>query len=43
MDNYYGLNFDTITIEDCIELYKKCNGYIEINDGHIITIVRGDW
>lgn len=40
MDNYYGLNFDTITIEDCIELYKKCNGYVE---RHIMTIVRGEW
>lgn len=43
MDNYEGLNFDAITIEDCLELHEKCNSYVFINDGHITTVVRGEW
>lgn len=43
MERYTGYNFDAITIEDCIDIYEKCNGYVEINDGKIITIVRGGW
>ena len=42
-EDFYGLNFDAITIEDCLDLYEKCNGYVLINDGHVTTVVRGDW
>ena len=41
MNNYEGLNFDTITIEDCLDLYEKRSGHVFINDGRITTIVRG--
>lgn len=43
MDKYYGLNFDVITLEDCLELYEECDGCVFINDGKIMTVVRGDW
>lgn len=43
IDNYLGLNFDVITLEDCIELHEECDGFVFINDGHITTVVRGDW
>lgn len=42
IDNYLGLNFEAITIEDCLDLYEKRNGYVFINDGHITTVVKGD-
>ena len=42
MNKFYSLDFDAITLEDCMDLYEKCNGYVFINDGHITTIVRGD-
>ena len=39
MERYTGFDFDNITLEDCTTLYKN-NGYVVINDGKIITIVR---
>lgn len=42
-EDFYGLNFDAITMEDCIELYEKCDGYVFVNDGYNTTVVRGDW
>lgn len=42
MDNYEELNFDIITIEDCLGLYNFKLGYVVINDGKIVELVRGD-
>lgn len=42
-EDFYGLNFDAITIEDCIELYEKFEGSVIINDGCIVTVIRGGW
>jgi hypothetical protein len=40
MDNLYGINMDSITLEDCIELQKYRDTYIKINDGHIASLVE---
>lgn len=42
IDNYLGLNFDAIKLEDCLDLYEKCGGFVFINDGHITTVMRGE-
>lgn len=36
------LNFNAITLEDCIDLYEKRGGFVFINDGHVTTIVKGE-
>lgn len=34
------IEMDNITLEDCLELYRMKNIFIEINDGHIIKLVK---
>ena len=37
-----GLNLDTITVGQCIDLYEYRHGYVVINDGKIVAVMRGD-
>ena len=32
------LQFDNLTIMDCLELYEIEGFYFEINDGHIVAV-----
>lgn len=41
MSNMKDLNFDAITIGECIDLGEH-DGFIFINDGHVTCVVRGD-
>lgn len=34
------LELDNITLEDCIELYRKKSIYAVINDGRIVNLVK---
>lgn len=34
------LELDNITLEDCVELYKKKSIYAVINDGRIVNLVK---
>ena len=40
-EDFYGLNFDEITTGECIDLGER-GGFVFINDGHVVTVVRGD-
>jgi hypothetical protein len=35
------LNFDAITTGECIDLGKQ-GGFVFINDGHVVSVVRGE-
>ena len=36
------INYNTITIEDCLDLKKYMNKTVVINDGKIINIIQED-
>lgn len=36
------MNYDTVTIQDCLENYEKKNKSVVINDGQVIEFVKED-
>lgn len=36
------LELDNVTLEDCLDLYKKKGMYTELNDGRIINFAKED-
>jgi hypothetical protein len=35
------INLDNVTLQDCVDLCDLKNTYVEINDGHIVNLVKG--